>query len=94
MRVKENNSNTSTMRHLCLLLLLLIITLALAQPTPLVDSRPLRPEVMKKTTKTDNNPDDQAVHHGRETVGGRVLAPDQVYRTSLASGPSRKGSGH
>jgi hypothetical protein len=48
--------------------------------------------------KTDNPEAAVDDHiHGRETnnvVGGRVLVRDQVFTTSLASGPSRKGSGH
>jgi hypothetical protein len=48
--------------------------------------------------KTDNPEAAADDHiHGRETnnvVGGRVLVRDQVFTTSLVSGPSRKGSGH
>jgi hypothetical protein len=109
MGVTENYSRTSTMRHLRLLLLLLIIimlALALAQPC-LVDGRPLgRPEAKTTSESTDHN-HPEAVDHGGESetigqasfskpsnnVGGRVLVRDQVF-TTLASGPSRKGSGH
>lgn len=48
--------------------------------------------------KSTDNPEKAVVDHGgpetNNVVGGRVLAVrDQVF-TTLASGPSRKGSGH
>ncbi|KAG2724315.1 hypothetical protein I3843_01G012300 [Carya illinoinensis] len=87
-------------QQLFLVLLVLIMILVLTQPS-LVDSRTLGPESKKRKA------DDPEAVDGRESVreasftstssagsigGGRVLVRDRVF--TLASGPSRKGSGH
>lgn len=90
-----NNSQTSTMGQLCVLVLVLMMLLSTTKLC-LVDGRALRPETeVKNKTAVDGRDfvPKASVSDTAKNTGGRVLTRDQEVFT-MASGPSRKGSGH
>lgn len=82
----------STMRHLGLVLMIMMLTIL--SHSICIDSRALRPRGTDESpvgiSSSSSSPSANSANNKDLTV--RVLVKQQVF--TLASGPSRKGSGH